>query len=148
MGTCKSCKTCGLLEVASTMCTEFADTVCSQLDCSKVQACEAGKYRSSCIAVGDTIQTGSCLSCTYTDPTQCPTGHFLDFICNTEDNPQADNRCIPCNQYDNCDAGKHVSEGNGAICSQVLKADVICNTVCNVCDDTEYESQTCSNQIL
>jgi hypothetical protein len=140
------------MEIASAPCTDFADTVCSPFSCSTdiatAEACEDGWYRSGCISVGDTLQPGVCVQCTYSDPTQCQTGYFLDAICEKDKNPQADNQCVPCNQYSNCDAGKHVSERDGGRCSQHLEEDVICASECQSCFSTQYESQVCTNEVV
>jgi len=149
MGVCKRCKVCGLSEIASADCTDFTDTVCSAFDCTSVEPCEDDEYRSGCFSVGNTVQPGRCVACTYDNPDQCPTGYFLDAICKKDANPLSDNRCIPCNQYEKCEPGHHVSEVDDGHCSKRLKSDVQCASVqCDICPANQYESQTCSNAVV
>ncbi|KAJ1464589.1 hypothetical protein T484DRAFT_1757989 [Baffinella frigidus] len=143
-GTCQPCSTCGLSDVIVQECAVLSDRVCAIESCERADIdCGQGSFRFGCKVVNNFLVIGDCRTCSYTEASQCPDGHFLDFVCNGA-STQTNNHCIPCNQFD-CLDGTFVKNED---CEHRLAKDVTCSGVCTTCDDNKFPSQTCFGDLF
>ena len=152
-GTCETCTQCEPPLVILRDC-DIVDTVCVDPGSCKALAaraqCNTGEYFLGCdTAIG---QLGVCAKCPIQDAMECPSGYFLNFLCEAVDASHSvsvvPNQCLPCNQA-RCpgdDASKFPSPG---VCGDkenrltMMEASMDCTQICNEPEGDEWLEKLC-----
>ena len=160
-GRCVACTRCKAGEVQIKQCDEVGDTICSNnTDCTKFGVhCEQGSYHAGCDpSIGE---MGWCEECPIQEPSQCPTGFFLNFKCTngkpisnnipTRRQSLVPNECLPCNRFRCNEIGENfplVEDcGNPNILTTMYAPTIECNGECTKPTARQWIERPCQYYI-